>query len=78
MKDQTMRGFLNMVEQSYPDQIIRITEPVRRELDITSSVFELERLGRSPVLIFESVEGFDIPVVPTLLVIACYLLQLSA
>jgi len=33
---QSMRGFLAMVERDFPDEIVRIHEPVRRELDITS------------------------------------------
>jgi 2,5-furandicarboxylate decarboxylase 1 len=63
---QSMRGFLAMVEREYPDEIVRIREPVRRELDITSTVFELERAGRSPIVVFEKVEGFDMPVVTNL------------
>jgi len=58
-----MRGFLAMVERQYPDQLVRIAAPVKRELDITATVFELERAGRSPVVIFENVEGFYMPVV---------------
>jgi hypothetical protein len=50
---QSMRGFLAMVERDFPDEILRIREPVRRELDITSTVFELERAGRSPIVFFE-------------------------
>src|SRR5208282_3293478 len=60
---QSLRGFLAMVERDFPDELVRIREPVRRELDITATVFELERLGRSPVVVFERVEGFDMPVV---------------
>src|SRR5215472_11017244 len=60
---QSMRGFLAMVERDYPDELVRIREPVKRELDITATVFELERVGRSPVVVFEQVEGFDMPVV---------------
>jgi 3-polyprenyl-4-hydroxybenzoate decarboxylase len=60
---QSLRGFLGMVERDYPDELVRVHEPVRRELDITSTVFELERAGRSPVVVFERVEGFDMPVV---------------
>ena len=47
-----MRGFLTMVERDFPEEIVRIGEPVRRELDITSTVFELERAGRNPIVIF--------------------------
>jgi len=63
---QSMRGFLAMVEREYPDEIVRIRELVRRELDITSTVFELERAGRSPIVVFEKVEGFEMPVVTNL------------
>ena len=43
-----------MVERDFPDEILRIREPVRRELDITSTVFELERAGLSPIVFFLS------------------------
>ena len=66
MNRQSMRGFLAMVEREYPDEIVRIRELVRRELDITSTVFELERAGRSPIVVFEKVEGFEMPVVTNL------------
>src|SRR5215469_5885829 len=60
---QSMRGFLAMVARDYPEELVRIPEPVRREFDITATVFELERAGRSPVVVFERIEGFDMPVV---------------
>ena len=63
LEDQSLRGFLDKVERTYPDEMLRVSEPVSRDLDITSAVFELERAGRSPVVMFENVEGFDMPVV---------------
>src|SRR6516165_5637094 len=66
MDTQSRRAFLAMVERRYPDELVRISESVRRELDITATVFELERAGRSPVVIFENVDGFDMPVVTNL------------
>jgi len=60
---QGLRGFLEMVERDFPDEILRIREPVRTHLDITSLVFELERSGRSPVVVYEAVEGHTMPVV---------------
>ncbi len=63
MTDQSLRGFVDMVQRDFPEHFVRISAPVRRELDITSSVFELERGGRNPVILFEDVEGFDMPVV---------------
>src|SRR5918999_705079 len=60
---QTLRGFLHMVERNHPEELLRIRAPVRRELDITSLVFELEHAGKSPVVIYENVEGHKMPVV---------------
>ncbi len=60
---QSLRGFLAMVERDHPGELLRIREPVRTHLDITSLVFELERAGRSPVVIYENVEGHTMPVV---------------
>ncbi len=60
---QGLRGFLEMVERDFPEEILRIREPVRTHLDVTSLVFELERAGRSPVVVYEAVEGHTMPVV---------------
>ncbi len=62
-ESQTLRGFLAMVERDYPDEIARITAPVRTHLDMTSLVFELEHAGRSPVVVYENVEGHKMKVV---------------
>ena len=43
--------------------MLRIREPVGTKLEMTSLVFELERLGKSPVVVFENVEGHAMPVV---------------
>ncbi|MEC8726728.1 MAG: UbiD family decarboxylase [Pseudomonadota bacterium] len=63
MVDQTLRGFIANIEANLPNEFLRINAPVKRDLDITSTVFELERNGKSPLLFFENVEGFDLPVV---------------
>jgi 2,5-furandicarboxylate decarboxylase 1 len=60
---QSLRGFLAMVERDFPEELLRIRGPVRTHLDITSLVFELERAGKSPVVIYENVEGHTMPVV---------------
>src|SRR5262245_886081 len=60
---QGLRGFLAMVERGFPDEILRIREPVHTHLDMTSLVFELERAGKSPVVVYEAVEGHTMPVV---------------
>jgi len=60
---QSLRGFLHMVETQYPDELLRITQPVDPRFDMTATVFELERAGRNPVVVFEKVDGYDMPVI---------------
>src|SRR3984957_10299219 len=60
---QSLRGFIEQVERELPDEILRVHEPVSTRLDITSLVFELERMGKSPVVVFDKVEGHAMPVV---------------
>ena len=60
---QGLRGFLRMVETDFPEELLRIREPVRPNLDVTSLVFELEHAGKSPVVVYEDVEGHRMPIV---------------
>ena len=60
---QSLRGFLSMVESKFPSEMLRVSQPVSREFDTTAIVFELERAGRSPVVVFENVGGSTTPVV---------------
>src|SRR5258706_5573982 len=60
---QSLRGFLAQVERDLPEEILRIHEPVKTHLDITSLVFELEQMGKSPLVVFDKVEGHAMPVV---------------
>jgi 2,5-furandicarboxylate decarboxylase 1 len=61
--NQSLRGFLRMVEEDFPDEIVRIREPVDLRFETTSVVFELDRAGKSPVMVFENVGGQTMPVV---------------
>jgi UbiD family decarboxylase len=60
---QSLRGFLAQLEDELPEELLRITEPVRTHLDITSLVYELEHLGKSPVVVFDNIEDHSMPVV---------------
>ena len=60
---QSLRGFVHMVESDYPDEILRIKHPIDSRFDMTSIVFELERVGRNPVVIFENPVGYTLPVI---------------
>lgn len=61
--NQSLRGFLHHVETKFPDELLRIRGRVDAHLETTSVVFELDRAGKSPVVIFENVDGRSIPVV---------------
>ena len=63
LNKQSLRGFLAQVERELPEDILRVREPVSTRLDITSLVYELERMGRNPLVVFDNVEGHTMPVV---------------
>src|SRR5215468_9756749 len=60
---QSLRGFLQMVEEEYPEELLRIEQPVDPRLAMTAIVFELERAGKSPVIIFQKPATNSMPVV---------------
>ncbi len=60
---QSLRGFLRMVEKNYPDELLRIKEPVDPRFDMTALVFELERAGKNPVVVLDNVVGYRTPIV---------------
>jgi UbiD family decarboxylase len=60
---QSLRGFLQMVEAQYPEELLRIHEPVDTRFEMTAIVFELERAGKSPVIIFQKPSPKGMPVV---------------
>src|SRR5215471_7270741 len=61
--DQSLRGFLHMVEAEFPEQLLRISQAVDTRFDMTAIVFELERAGKSPVIIFENPIANSMPVI---------------
>src|SRR5580704_13592486 len=60
---QSLRGFLGMVARTYPDELLRIDQPVSSRLETTAMIFELERAGKNPIVIFDNVEGHTMPMV---------------
>ena len=55
--NQSLRGFLRLVETEYPDELLRVREPIDLRFDATALVFELDHAGKSPVIVFENVRG---------------------
>jgi 2,5-furandicarboxylate decarboxylase 1 len=60
---QDLRSFVAAYGEANPGEVVRIAEPVSLEHDIMAVVLEYERRRRYPVLIFEKINGHDIPVV---------------
>ena len=55
--NQSLRGFLRLVETEYPEELLRVRQPIDLAYDATSLVFELDQAGKSPVVVFENVRG---------------------
>jgi len=60
---QDLRSFVAAYERANPGEVVRIAEPVSIEHDVMAVVLEYERRRRWPVLLFEKVTGYDIPIV---------------
>src|SRR4029077_3339107 len=54
---QSLRGFLRLGETEYPDEFLRVREPIQLRFDAGGLVFELDHAGKSPVVVFENVRG---------------------
>jgi 2,5-furandicarboxylate decarboxylase 1 len=61
--NQSLRGFLRMVETEFPDDFVRVRQEIDPKFDSTAMLFELDRAGRSPVVVFESIKGKTMPLV---------------
>jgi UbiD family decarboxylase len=61
--NQSLRGFLRLVETEYPEELLRVRQPIELRFDATALVFELDHAGKSPVVVFENVRGSGMPLV---------------
>ena len=48
---------MRLVETEFPDELLRVREPIELRFDATALVFELDHAGKSPVVVFENVRG---------------------
>lgn len=62
-----LTDFIESVEDDDPGEVLRVQREVPIEYVITEMAFELERRREFPVLVFEDVEGFEMPVVSNLM-----------
>ena len=56
-----LRTYLERVERELPGQLVRVSEPVSHEYDVTRRVEEAAHAPGNPALLFERVEGFKEP-----------------
>jgi UbiD family decarboxylase len=61
--NQSLRGFLHLVESDHPDEFLRVRQEVDTRFETTSMLFELDRIGRSPIVVFEKVKDKDMQLV---------------
>jgi len=67
MHRQDWRSFILEVGKAGSSQLVRIKDEVSTSYEITALITELERKGPAPLLIFENVKGYSVPVVTNLL-----------
>jgi 2,5-furandicarboxylate decarboxylase 1 len=67
MSQQDWRSYIEQVEKSGDSQLIRVKEEISPAYEVTAFMSELERQGSSPLVIFENIKGYSVPVVTNLL-----------
>jgi UbiD family decarboxylase len=60
MKD--LRSILAEFEEKLPREFVRVTKEVDPKYEISAVVKKLDLMGKHPVVLFENVKGYDIPV----------------
>src|SRR5438128_10335346 len=63
MDRQSLRHFVAAYEKAYPQEVVRVTDSVSLQYDVMALVLEYERRRRWPILLFESVAGYEVPII---------------
>ncbi len=58
-----LRGFIQYLEEKFPQQVIRIKKEVDPKFGVTGIIDRLEKDDRFPLVIFENIKGSDYPLV---------------
>lgn len=56
--DQSLRGFLQMVEKDYPEEFVRVSREVDPKWESCAVVRTLYGQGRFPIVYFEKLKNF--------------------
>ncbi|MBA7513776.1 Phenolic acid decarboxylase [subsurface metagenome] len=60
---KSLRNFLDILKKEAPEEIIHVKKEILPMYETTAILTKLEQQNRFPVLIFDNVKGWDIPVV---------------
>ncbi len=61
MKD--LRSLIAEYEKNLPDEFVKVTREVDPKYEISAIIKKLDLMGKHPLVYFENVKGYDIPVV---------------
>jgi len=61
MKD--LREFLKQCEERLPKEFVRVSKEVDPKYEISAIIKKLDLMGKHPLVFFENVKGYDMPVV---------------
>ncbi|HYB20093.1 MAG TPA: UbiD family decarboxylase [Thermodesulfobacteriota bacterium] len=66
MNHQDWRTFIRFLEGKNPSEVLHVEERIDPSHEITAFMNELEKEGTAPVVIFDRVKGYSVPVVTNL------------
>lgn len=58
-----LRTFLEVTEHEYPQEVVRIRDPIDPVFEAQAVIEYFERRGQHPIIVFENLKGFDMPAV---------------
>lgn len=64
---QDLRTFLKKYEEVYPRDVLYINDEIDGKFETTALIMELEKAKKYPLVFFNKVKGYDIPVVANVL-----------
>ena len=61
-----LQSFLDEVRRNHPDHILTFSETLPLDYTATALTMEMDRQGHMPILYFEKLDGYDMPLVANL------------
>ena len=60
---QDFRSYIKFLEEVAPDDVKRFPQEVSSKYEITALMMEYEKIRYYPLLVFENVKGYDMPLI---------------